>query len=688
MWALDRFSTHSTPAASPGRNSPTPRRSLQIQRPGLAPRTSSLSLYSNTSHSNLPSTARTSVSSGLKNQIYSAPPEDVEDPLAAFERLVGTTLSNIEIPREADGRRLEPKELTQEIDFCGQSLEEFVLHEERPTSDDSAEHVFTEAAYSSAPIVQFESERTRLEDLHRSIEEADVVLQSVEKHLASFQADLSKVSSEIESLQTRSTSLNAKLESRRSVEKLLSPHVEQIALSPDVVKKIAEGPIDETWTKALQELQARAQALKSSKEGEQSRAATDLRPLVDSLSTRAVERIRDYFAAKIKGMRSPNINAQVLQQNDFARFKSLFAFLAEREPKLSEEILQAYVNTMRWYYGTHFTRYRDALSRLRVYTTDKTEILGEDSTKAAQARSSNTTTLPTPDLFNLARRIDILRHPMSTALPASTAEETKTATHLEVPFLHYSLALLDNASSEYLFLSSFLPTTPSSPFTAQKISRALTAIFNPAFDVGTTLTKSLTSESYDALALLLCIRLTQHFAFTTQRRRIPTLDAYINATTLLLWPRFQQILDTHIDSLKRTTASLPSRASTSGGGAASAAFATLAGTAQPSSASTAPHAITQRFANLLRGILALSADARDDEPVGSSIARLRECWEAWVAKMAQGFGAGEKGRRERERFLQSNYGLVTAVLADGEVKGRLAEECRVHFEGVRGVVGG
>lgn len=504
---------------------------------------------------------------------------------------------------------------------------------------------------------------------------------------------MSNVAAEIETLQTRSTTLNAKLESRRSAEKLLGPYVEQIALSPVVVKKLSDGPIDEAWVKALDDLQARGKTLDSDQQDiQKSRAVNDLRPLIADLSKRAAQRIRDHFASRIRAMRSPNINAQVIQHNEFTRYRSLFVFLSEREPQLAEEILQAYVNTMRWYYGTHFARYRDALSKLRVYTTDKSDVLGEDTNARAgtQAKATASSPLPTPDPFNLARRIEVLRRPTANALPASTAEETKTSTHFEIPFLHYNLALLDNVTAEYSFLSGFLPSPPEGPFNAVRISRALTALFNPVFDIGLSLTKSLTLESFDALGLLLCIRLTQHLAFTLQRRRIPTLDSYVNGTAMLLWPRLQQVLDAHLESLKRATASLPARQSSNAGGAASAAFATLAGGSSASSssaASTAPHTITQRFANLLSGILALSAEARDDEPVGSSVARLREGFEAWVGKMAQSFGAGEKGRRAREQFMQSNYGLVLAVLAGEDVKGKLADECRAHFEGSRGVVG-
>ena len=154
MWGLDRFSAHTTPAASPpGRNSPAPRRSLQTQRPGLTPRTSSLTVLSNHSQSNLPSTARTSISSGLKNQIYSAPPEDVEDPLAVFERLISSTLSNIKVPDETTGSSAQdaPKprseDFATDIDFGGRSLQECLEEEDSAITKGE-----TTASYSSVSV--------------------------------------------------------------------------------------------------------------------------------------------------------------------------------------------------------------------------------------------------------------------------------------------------------------------------------------------------------------------------------------------------------------------------------------------------------------------------------------------------------------------------------------------------------
>lgn len=111
----------------------------------------------------------------------------------------------------------------------------------------------------------------------------DDVLESVEKYLASFQTDLASVAAEIETLQSRSTSLNDKLENRKKVERLLGPTVDRIFIPPHVVKKVSEGPVDEAFIQSLEELQKRAKALSSANELRDVKAVQDLNPLIENL---------------------------------------------------------------------------------------------------------------------------------------------------------------------------------------------------------------------------------------------------------------------------------------------------------------------------------------------------------------------------------------------------------------------
>jgi len=362
-------------------------------------------------------------------------------------------------------------------------------------------------------------------------------------------------------------------------------------------------------------------------------------------------------------MRSPNINAQIIQQQYFIRYKDLYAFLHRHHAKLAEEIGQAYLNTMRWYFFNQFTRYQKALEKIKLHILDKHDVLGnDDGTRKTNILTSSKPSGPPHDAFNLGRRIDLLKSSNQNALSSFLAEEDKTTHYLEFPFRNFNLALVDNASAEYSFLTSFF----SPALSYSTISKYFNYIFEPTFALGQSFTKSLINETVDGLGLLLCVRLTQHFAFELQRRKIPAVDGYINGTSMLLWPRFQVVMDQHCDSIRSATNAVSTRKPSA---------------SESAKQSAAPHFMTQRFGQFTQGILALSTEAGDDEPVSTSLTRLRNEMEAFLTKTGKGIGES----RKRERFLYNNYSLILTIVGDGE--GKLALEQQEHFEGLKKAFG-
>jgi hypothetical protein len=453
------------------------------------------------------------------------------------------------------------------------------------------------------------------------------------------------------------------LENRKAVEKGLGPVVEEISVSPVVVSKIADGHIDDTWVKVLAEVDKRVTAYKKIVAGSEqpSKGMQDLGPLLEKLVLKAIGRIRDFLVAQIKALRSPHINAQIIQQQNFLRFKDLFSFLHKHHATLANEICLAYMNTMRWYYHNQFTRYETALKKIKLHSLDKMDVLGnEDTSRKGTVLSSSKIAGPPHDAFNLGRRIDLLRSNNQTALPSYLAEEDPSTHYLEVPFRNFNLALIDNATAEYTFLASFF--SPSLGYAV--ISRHFTYIFDSTFQLGHILTRALVADTYDALGLLLAVRLNQHFQFELQRRRIPAADNYINGTAMLLWPRLQLVMSAHCESVRALTTALPTKPPST--------------KAELAKMSAAPHVATQRFGQLLHGLLVLSAEAGDDEPVVNSFRRLRSEMEAFLTKYSSGFGTD---KRKRERFLYNNYSLILTIISD--TSGKLAEEEQEHFEGLK-----
>ncbi|OQN97886.1 hypothetical protein B0A48_16197 [Cryoendolithus antarcticus] len=662
MW-LDRFASQSnTPTpSSPNRSfSPAPRKSFQLgpttsipRRPGLPARTTSLSVASlGGSSESLPSTARVPKGATLRQGLTNGVAPDVRDPEDVLEGLLGPVRSKGENEPASDQEPSITPELIEDFDFEGLSLEEY------------AKPDVATVQRNDAQVHDFEQEKQQFEGLHRDIANCDQVLLSVETYLTSFKADLAAVAQEIETLQNWSANLNTKLDNRKVVEKVLGPEVEALIIPPAVIKKLVEGNVDDVWVKALEEFERRTKLIdkKLGQPDSSSAAAESLRPLIDNVSDKAVERIRDYVVAQIKALRSPNINAQIIQQKSFLKYRNVFAFLATRQPQLADEISQAYVNTMRWYYTANFARYRASLEKMRVHIIDQTDAIALDPAKRVIKAGT-----PTHDTFSLGRRTDVLKTSSDSAVPAHLAEDDKSTHHLEIPFRAFNLALIDNASTEYVFLTDFF-----TKHTFHTTRAHFNSIFQPAFDLGLALTKSLTEQSLDALGILICVRLNQHFAFELQRRKVPALEGYINGTNMLLWPRFQQVIDIHCESIRKFTASLPTKP---------AGSSALSLTTSTTSQSTAPHPLTQRFANFVHGILVLSSEAGDDEPIGSSLGRLRKEYEAFLMRLSKGVAEA----RKRERLLYNNYSLVSTILADTE--GKMAEEVKGRFEGLREEMG-
>src|SRR5271169_447126 len=89
------------------------------------------------------------------------------------------------------------------------------------------------------------------------------------------------------------------------------------------------------------------------------------------------------------------------------RYRALFHFMLEHHAQLANEIKQAYMNTMKWYYSHHFDRFKRAVEKVRVES--KVEMLGDESRKSGLFSSTKTGSFPVNDPFHLGDRIDILK---------------------------------------------------------------------------------------------------------------------------------------------------------------------------------------------------------------------------------------------------------------------------------------
>ncbi|KAK9453850.1 Sac2 family-domain-containing protein [Dipodascopsis uninucleata] len=546
-------------------------------------------------------------------------------------------------------------------------------------------------------LIQYEEEIEKFKDLHVSIQKCDTVLKSVEEYLSRFQDDLGLLSNEIETLQNLSIFLNRRLENRKQVESRLSALIEDLFVPPQMIRIILSGNIDSDFIMTIQTLTTRLKRMELFKVeiGSMPQSVHSIKligeidPILQMLSSKAIERIRDFFVQKIKGLRIPNINAQVVQYSVLLKYRQLYAFLAYANPKLADEIAHGYINTMKWYYTSNFNRYIKALECIRIHRVDRTYLLGSDSFRPTSAMNRAQVA---EDPMILGRRVNIIFSTDSSVIMENMAEKATETYWIEVIFRSLCVTLMDNVSAEYLFIADFF---------VNKSAELHSQLFNQIFENSFASCKQYVSQlietaSYDAFGVLLCIRITQLLEFELQRRKIPVMESFCNGLLMLLWPRFQNILEAHAESMRKLVSRLSGFFDSEGVSTASAIGNSITSMLSSTTiTSTMPHVVTQKFALFLNGILELSPEDVEAEPVWSSIVRLRSEFEVVLTKLSSKVEANNAGTtsvmasagslnhsnnssNSRERFLYNNYMLVLTIISDTE--GKLADQERLHFQ--------
>lgn len=119
-------------------------------------------------------------------------------------------------------------------------------------------------------------------DLHGQIKSCDEILETMENLLSIFQTDLGNISTEIQTLQTKSVSMSIQLKNRMAVESQLNELLEGILVTPQLIRKIYDGEVDDTWLAALGDLNSKMYHAKA-RQGRHIRALKEVGPELERL---------------------------------------------------------------------------------------------------------------------------------------------------------------------------------------------------------------------------------------------------------------------------------------------------------------------------------------------------------------------------------------------------------------------
>ncbi|XP_059412927.1 vacuolar protein sorting-associated protein 52 homolog [Carassius carassius] len=481
-----------------------------------------------------------------------------------------------------------------------------------------------------ASIKDYIKESQHIASLHNQITACDSILERMEGMLSSFQSDLSSISSEIQTLQQQSVSMNLRLKNQQGVRSHLSQLVDELVVPSTMISVILDSPVTEQeFLEQLHELNSKINYAKELSFRE-TLACSDIQDIVDRLKIKAVSKIREFILQKIYSFRKPMTNYQI-PQNTLLKYRFFYQFLLANERTVAKEIRDEYVDTMSKIYFSYFKSYSSRL--LKVQYEDvayKDDLMGvEDTAKKGffskpSLKSRNT-------IFTLGQRGAVLS-PAELEGPIlipHAAQRGDSRYPYETLFRSQQYALLDNGCREFLFLSDFFMVAGNSALD----------LFNSI--MGKTLSmflKNLStylSDCYDSIAVFLCIHIILRFRAVTVKRNIPALDKYWEAVLELLWPRFELILEMNIQSIRNTD---PQKLGV---------------------LDTRPHYITRRYAEFSSAVVSIN-QTFPNERTNALLGQLQVEVENFVLKMAAEFPS----RRDQLIFLINNYDMMLGVLME------------------------
>ncbi|XXG58298.1 hypothetical protein AAC387_Pa04g0641 [Persea americana] len=486
-------------------------------------------------------------------------------------------------------------------------------------------------------VQDYIKESDNLVSLHDQIFDCDSILSQMETLLSGFQAEIGSISSEIKSLQEKSMDMGLKLKNRKVSELKLARFNEDIIVPPRMVDIIVDGEVNDEYMRTLEILSKKLKSVEVDPMIKTSIALKDVQPELERLRQKAVSKVFEFIVQKLYALRKPKTNIQILQQSVLLKYKYVVLFLKEHGKEVYTEVRGAYIDTMNKVLSAHFRAYIQALEKLQLDIATSSDLIGVE-TRATSLFSRGREPLKNRSaVFALGERINILKEIDQPALIPHIAEASSLKFPYEVLFRSLHKLLMDTATSEYHFCDDFFGE-----------ESMFYEIFAGPFAVIDEHFGSILPNCYDAIGLMLMIRIIHQHQLIMSRRRIPCLDSYLDKVNIALWPRFKMVFDLHLSSLRNANVK------------------TLW------EDDVHPHYVIRRYAEFTASLIHLNVEYGDGQ-LELNLDRLRMAVDDLLIKLARTFTRP----KQQTVFLINNYDMTIAVLKEAGTEGG---KTQLHFE--------
>jgi hypothetical protein len=398
-------------------------------------------------------------------------------------------------------------------------------------------------------IEAYRGKTAEIASLCKELETCDGILLGLQEMLLGFQADLGGLSGDIRKLQETSKRLGIQLHNRKAAAMGLRDFLGRIILSPHLVNTIVKGPIDDQYQEAIQELiQLYSDTHEENKQdwacGESPAgtvAGKEMQAHIRQLRLVAVSRIRDYFYKQLTLLRKPQTNIRILQSHGLLHYADLYDFLMDASPNIAHELFKVYCSSMSKTMYALFRTYQAQLIQLDAtkHAATRQDVLAVED---GYLRDSITTKAKKRvDVFTLGNRANVLSNTHESPVIAHLALSDNQKFPYERLLKSCLQHLVDAVTNEHVVCRQFFKRD------------AFEELFPPTLQLLLEHLENYLFGCYDALCILLMIKVTHQFRRSAQSRRIHSLDGFFDQITHLLWPRLKTVMELHLRSIKQAT---------------------------------------------------------------------------------------------------------------------------------------
>lgn len=481
-------------------------------------------------------------------------------------------------------------------------------------------------------VTDYIQQSPNIAKLHGQINECDGILERLEDILCTFQADLGNICQEILTLQEESVSLSIRLKNKQFIRQELSSFIDEIIIPEDVITHIIDTPASEK--QFLEQLKVLDQKVLFVNE-QNFRDATschEVKEILKTLVEKGVSKIREYCLKKVQSFRKPMTNYQITQ-NALLKNKFFYQFLVNHDRTAARELAAEYLDTMSKVYFSYFKEYTHRLVKLKYEELpDRDDLMAaEENLKSKNSLFNSKPSLKNRStIFTLGDRGNVINEDIESPLIVPhVAHKTETKYPMEAIFRSHQFAVLDNACHEYHFLSEYFMLNP------KESQEHFSIVFGKTLSLFIKLMEEEFNSSFDSIGLFLCLHIIYRFKILSHKRAVSALDFHWDSLLRIIWPRFELLFQSHIQSVRECDIS------------------------KIILSDSRPHYITRRYAEFSAAILAIN-DTFPDERVSILLAILQNEVENLILKMASKFDSP----KEQLIFIINNCDMILGVLLE------------------------